>query len=59
MFYIARNTLAVTPLQSKKQCYEVWENTVGTCQLNKGVYTLCKAKGTVGYEVIQVLGTVQ
>lgn len=58
-FYIARNTIAITPYQTKKRCYEMWQKTVDTCQLNPGQYTLCKDVDGFNYEVIQVLGTVQ
>ena len=59
MFYIARNTLSVTPNLSKKKCYELWENTTRSEQLQPGTYTLCKDIDGFKYEVIQTLGVVQ
>lgn len=59
MFYISRNTLAVTPYNTKEECYQLWENTVATCQLEPGTYQLCKDVDGFNYEVIQTLGVVQ
>jgi hypothetical protein len=55
MFYIACNTLAVTPLTTKKKALETWESVREFDADPGSVYELCKEVGTVNPHVVQRL----
>jgi len=51
MFYIARNTLAVTGPMTKKAALALWEAN----KVNDAKYTLCKETGRVNPTVVMEL----
>lgn len=52
MFYIARNTLAVTRPMTKKAALALWETNKAT---DGARYELCKETGNINPTVIQTL----
>ena len=52
MFYIARNTLAVTPAMTKKAALALWEANKAT---DGARYELCKEDGNINPTVVQIL----
>ena len=53
MFYIARNSLAVTGLMTKKRCLELWADHAHTVT-DDAKYTVCKETGNP-YDFVPVL----
>lgn len=55
MFYIARNTLAVTGNMSKKAALALWEAKKSTEGADGARYQLCKASGSINPVVVMDL----
>ena len=56
MFYIARNTLAVTPNMTKKAALAMWENAkFDLATEGNSKYQLCKETGSVNPVVVMDL----
>ena len=54
MFYIARNSLAVTRPMTKKRCLELWASHSHTVT-DDAKYTICKETGKVNPTVVMEL----
>lgn len=55
MFYIARNTLAVTRNMSKKAALALWETKKSTEATDGAQYQLCKDTGSINPVVVMDL----
>lgn len=55
MFYISRNTLAITPTMTKKAALAMWTAEKNRADLMPGVYQLCKETCRVNPVVIMDL----
>jgi ABC-type transporter Mla MlaB component len=55
MFYIARNTLAVTGNMTKKAALALWEANKSTEATDGALYQLCKASNSLNPVVVMDL----